>query len=466
MNERKIGKRVQALLSGVIGIITLAFALQQSVEAKAPDKVDDPAKGGIAANFDKIPIEAREIADGVYQATGVGNTYLISTSEGHVLFDTGLAYQAKDQIDALLAVVPDLPVTHIIISHSHADHAGGVKRWIKDDTKGDIEIVTHKEFLEEQRYLEELEPYQWNRNRTLYPFMPKDIPTHDKLAIFGGIKPTVEVEIERPYRFKQGGVEFEVYAVPNGADAADSLLLWLPQKKILFSGDFFGALFPQFPNIFTMRGEKIRRAIEYRDSLDVVLALSPEMVAPGHRNPVTGNINIIRDVLKMRDAVTYVHDATIAGMNAGKTVEQLMDEIKLPPELKLTQEHGRVSWAVRSIWEYYATWFHFDKTTELYHVPENDVYGDIVALAGAKEMINKATGYVEKNQPLHSLHLVDIVLENDALNEDALRVRKSALEILLNEAKTGFQNSYEIYWLNSRLRDTNEKLQRLKPADQ
>ena len=36
-----------------------------------------------------------------------------------------------------------------------------------------------------------------------------------------------------------------------------------------------------------------------------------------------------------------------------------MASIELPPELALTQEHGRVSWAVKSIWEYYMTWFHF-----------------------------------------------------------------------------------------------------------
>ena len=37
------------------------------------------------------------------------------------------------------------------------------------------------------------------------------------------------------------------------------------------------------------------------------------------------------------------------------------------PSSTSAQIHGRVSWAVKSIWEYYATWFHFDATTELYH---------------------------------------------------------------------------------------------------
>ena len=50
----------------------------------------------------------------------------------------------------------------------------------------------------------------------------------------------------------------------------------------------------------------------------------------------------------MRDAVQYVHDATVAGMNAGKTVHELMEEIQLPPELELSQIHGQLPERVRA----------------------------------------------------------------------------------------------------------------------
>ena len=64
-------------------------------------------------------------------------------------------------------------------------------------------------------------------------------------------------------------------------------------------------------------------------------------------------------------------------MNAGKDVHQLMAEIELPPHLQMTQVHGKVSWAVRSIWEYYETWFHFERTTDLYEIPRSVVASDI-----------------------------------------------------------------------------------------
>ena len=68
----------------------------------------------------------------------------------------------------------------------------------------------------------------------------------------------------------------------------------------------------------------------------------------------------------MRDAVQYVNDATVAGMNEGKDVFTLMREIRLPDELAVGEGYGKVSWGVRSIWEGYAGWFHARSTTELY----------------------------------------------------------------------------------------------------
>lgn len=235
-------------------------------------------------------------------------------------------------------------------------------------------------------------------------------------------------------------------------------MLWLPQKKVLLSGDFFGPLFPQFPNIFTMRGEKIRKPVEYINSLGRIIELAPEMIVPSHKNPVTDKAVIMNGLVKMRDAVRYVHDATVAGMNAGKTVEELMREIQLPPELALTQEHGKVSWAVKSIWEYYATWFHFDKTTELYGVPQSAVYADITAGGGELRLQERAQEYTEAGEPLKALHLLDIVLGAQPQNAPALTTRKMALEQLLKEAKATSRNSYEIYWLNYRLRETQASL--------
>ena len=160
---------------------------------------------GSAVDLIANPIEVREVTDNVYYATGVGNTIMVTTDEGNVLLDTGLSIQAAKQLRLLKEQVSDAPVTHIVLSHSHADHTGGTKIWREEGT----EIVTHKDFAEEQRYLTELEPYLWQRNRRLFPWMPEE-PTGIDMLAYGGIVPTITVDDEDIYRFSMGGVDFEV----------------------------------------------------------------------------------------------------------------------------------------------------------------------------------------------------------------------------------------------------------------
>jgi alkyl sulfatase BDS1-like metallo-beta-lactamase superfamily hydrolase len=404
---------------------------------------------GAAVDLIKRPIEVRKVAENIHYATGVGNTIMITTGEGVVLFDTGLVIQSANQLQILKDTVSDADVRYIILSHSHADHIGGTRFWMDEDT----DIIAHQNFEEEQRYLSELQPYQYDRNRTLFPWMPawEDRPDI-ALMRYGGIVPTITVDDWETYAFTLGGIEFQVIGAP-GAEGADNAVLWLPQQKVLISGDFFGPQFPQFPNIFTMRGEKVRKPVEYIKSLDRLIALNPDVILPSHLDPTIGAEKIRKGMQRIRDAVQYVHDETIAGMNAGKTVNQLMKEIKLPPNLELVQNHGRVDWAVKSIWEYYMGWFRFESTTELYPIPAQDVYADLAQIAGNENLIALANNYLIQGEPVKTLHITEIALAGDPQNASALALRDQALVELLERAENGLRNDYEIYWLKSQ-RDT------------
>jgi alkyl sulfatase BDS1-like metallo-beta-lactamase superfamily hydrolase len=413
----------------------------------------DEGTHGSAVDLIRRPIEVRQVADNVYYATGVGNTIMITTEAGNVIFDTGLVLQVAKQIKALKAV-SDAPVRYIVLSHSHADHTGGTRYWLEEGT----EIVAHGDFLEEQRYLSELEPYQYRRNRTLFPWMPawEDRPDIAMMR-YGGIEPTITVRDWETYGFTLGGVDFQVIGTP-GAEGADNAVLWLPEQRILFTGDFFGPQFPQFPNVFTMRGEKIRKPVEYILSLDLLIGLEPEIVVPSHLDPTVGGDEIREGMTRIRDAVQYVHDQTVAGMNAGKPVHQLMKEIQLPPHLELVQNHGKVDWAVRSIYDYYATWFHFRSTTELYPVPVSEVYAELAEAAGSESILSLAANHLARSEPVKALHLVEVELAANPDSKAALGLRKQALEVLMQRARDGVRNDYEIYWLQSRLADTEARL--------
>jgi alkyl sulfatase BDS1-like metallo-beta-lactamase superfamily hydrolase len=455
-------KKVLSAIAVIVGAVLLYFSLSDedlqqqamieaaSIAGNVASEVMDRADSERANQLHNVPISVEKINDYIYQARGIGNTHVITTSEGHVIYDSGISLQAANQLKMLKEVMPEGDITHIIASHSHADHIGGIKFWKQPQT----EIIAHVDFSEEQRYLKELEPYFWNRNRLLFPFMPEEPPTEGMFA-YGGVEPTITVSDWEVYRFEQGGVIFEVWGTP-GAEGADNAVLWLPQEKILFSGDTFGPLFPQFPNVFTMRGEKVRKPIEYIKSLDLMIALQPEMIVPSHFSPVVGVENTVGGMQRMRDAVQSVHDAVVAGMNDGKTMYQLMDEVRLPPELELSQGHGKVSWAVKSIWEYYATWFHFESTTELYHVPAREVYADIVELAGAEALVARAVEYRNSDQCLRSLHLLEVAMSIQPDSVGARSEETACLEIMLEEARE-LNNTYEVMWLETAI-DRNREL--------
>ena len=427
---------------------TIASAAGKAAVANMSGVVaENNARGLAAAELITLPIAVSEVAPGIFQASGVGNSFAIETSEGSVIFDTGLIIQASEQIAKLKAVVGDEEPKKIILSHSHADHVGGTRLW----DEGNAEIVAHEEFEEEQRYLTELNPYLHQRNRTLFPWIPETPRTLPGMD-FRGLVPDVRVGNGEPYRFTLGGRRFEVYGTP-GAEGADNIVLWLPDEKILLSGDFFGPQFPQFPNVFTMRGEKVRKPIEYVDSLNRILALEPEMILPSHLDPVVGGDKIARDMRKIRDAVQYVHDETVAGMNSGFSVEELMSSVALPQELSLSQSHGKVSWAVKSIWEYYATWFHFDRTSELYPTSQRAILADIAELMDLDAARSKVRDFLDAGEPEKALLLLEL-LEGATVTETQRALRTETLLALKKQAEP-IGNDYELYWLDSEL----EKLQ-------
>ena len=74
---------------------------------------------GSAVDLIKRPIEVRQVADNVYYATGVGNTIMITTDEGNIIFDTGLVLQVAKQLKALKEV-SDAPVRYIVHDHAYS----------------------------------------------------------------------------------------------------------------------------------------------------------------------------------------------------------------------------------------------------------------------------------------------------------------------------------------------------------
>jgi len=137
-------------------------------------------------------------------------------------------------------------------------------------------------------------------------------------------------------------------------------------------------------------------------------------------------------------------------MNAGKDVYTLMREIGLPEDLRIGEFHGKVSWAVRTIWQEYSGWFELRTPAELYPVPRSSVDADLVQLAGgAGPLVERAGQKLAAGQPVEALHLTDIALAAEPGDTDILAVRREALQQLLQ--RSGGSNLSEVMWLKTEL---------------
>jgi glyoxylase-like metal-dependent hydrolase (beta-lactamase superfamily II) len=383
--------------------------------------------------------EAETITDFIFMAKDISNAYLVTTNAGDVMVNTGFMDNAE-RTKRLLAPKRTGPLRYIILTQAHADHYGGVPVVREPGTK----VVTERRFVDTWQYFHDLGPYLGRRSAKLWSGTVKrgaSPPPPPRIA--------PDIVVDRRYEFELGGRRFEVLSTPGG-EALDSVVVWMPNERVVFTGNLFGPVFLAIPNLVTTRGDKPRLVQRYLPSLDTVRKLGAELLITGHGEPIRGADKIRASLDKMYAAVSYVNEQVIAGMNAGKDVYTLMREIALPEELKLGEFHGKVSWAVRAIWEEYSGWFHYDSTTSLYDVPRSNINADLVELiGGAGPLAARARVKLSEGRPLEALHLLDIALGVDRTHADALTVKKEALQTLLRDS--GGTNLSEVMWLKSEI---------------
>ena len=409
-----------------------------STEAKPP--LAAPPLATLARAGD-TQTEAVAITPCIFMARDISNAHLITTADGDVMVNTGFFDDANQQRNlALLAPHRTGPLRHIILTQSHADHFGGVPVFKEAATT----VIGGPGYNEAWDDMQRLQPFFGPRSGKLWGSTlkrggtPKSAPH---------VVP--DILVDRIHAFEQGGRRFELISAPEG-ETVDNLIVWLPDDQIAFTGNLVGPVWRSMPFFCTLRGDKPRLVWNMLKSLKKLQALEPEIVITGHGEPVRGKDQIRADIDTMIGAITWVRDYTIDGMNAGRTVHELMRNAALPEHLTIGEFHGKVSWAVKTIWEEYAGWFHYeDGTTELYGVPRSAVNADLVELAGAAALVARAQAHVEAGRPLEALHLTEVLLGANPANTAALQVKKTASEHLL--IISGSRNLSETMWLRSEI---------------
>ncbi|OBG42657.1 MBL fold metallo-hydrolase [Mycobacterium alsense] len=389
---------------------------------------------------------ALPLGDDVWVSPGVSNAYAVATGDGRVLVNSGLVFEGPLHRKAF-ADVPG-PTRAIVITQGHADHWGGVHS-LRERGTAETAVVMHRNYRywrdDNQRLMGYRVPKTSFAFQKFSDAMLEHFKTLDPATIdFSFPEPTTT--FDQRYRMTIGGRAFELAWTPGG-ETTDALVVWLPEDRILFSGNLFGPLFGHVPNLMTIRGDRYRDPILYIESLNTVLAYGPRRLITGHFAPIEGADRIAEEVTALRDAMHAVHDRTVELMNSGADLHTAMREVTVPEHLDVGEGYGKTAWNVRAIWENYTGWFRHRSTTELYGVPPDSVAADVVGAAGADALAEAARAHVAAGRPVQALHLTDLVLAAQPPHAAARAVAADAHEALLGQT----ENFWEKAWLTKNI---------------
>lgn len=222
------------------------------------------------------------------------------------------------------------------------------------------------------------------------------------------------------------GVPVQLIAAPGETD--DQINVWLPEDKVLCSGDNY---YKSWPNLYAIRGSQNRDIDTWINSLTQAISYEAEVLLPGHSQAIYGQGNVHAVLTNYRDAIQFVLESTLTGMNQGLSVAQLVEKVKLPPqwqELPYLQEYyGTVSWTVRAIYTAYLGWFDGNPTNLGLLPVKVEATKNLAIMGGAERVLEHALQALADEDEQWAAQLCDILINGEEKVAEAKACKAKAL---------------------------------------
>src|SRR3990172_8047006 len=267
---------------------------------------------GAAAPVRMTPVK---ITDGIYMfqhSQGSGNSTVVITNDGVLVLDFHI--DNADQTLAGIRKLTDKKVKYLISSHSAGDHASGAWHFREDRpiyiaAKNQVQDM----FMQEGAEFDERK----NSNEKRYAaYKGKEL-----------VRPDIGFDGRMTLYF--GGLTFHITAEGRGHSTGD-LTVFIPQRRVMLMGDLLDTeIHPGQGESAGVWFSNVKGWIEILDKI-MQRNLPVDTYIPGH-----GPVHIGRGVKDLEEQKRYfvvMRDEVAKMIAAGKTLEQIEKEFKIPPE--------------------------------------------------------------------------------------------------------------------------------------
>jgi alkyl sulfatase BDS1-like metallo-beta-lactamase superfamily hydrolase len=401
-----------------------------------------------------------QVTKGIYQVRGLdlSNMTLVEGDTGIIVIDT---LMSNETAAAALALYRshrgDRPVAAVIITHSHADHYGGVAAVAEADTP----IYAPAGFLD-HAVSENVYAGAAMSRRAAYIYAA-DLPASATGQIgcglgmatsFGTMSlmvPTVDVT-ETGQEAVIDGVRV-VFQITPGTEAPAEMNFFFPDQRALCMAENATHTLHQ---VLTLRGAEVRDSRAWSRYLGEALRLfgaDTDVVFASHHWPVWGTERIAHFISQQRDTYCYMHDQTLRRMNQGQIGTEIAEEFELPPALDQAWHargyYGSFSHNIKAIYQRYLGWYDGNPAHLWLYPPEEEATRYVEFMGGADAVLEKAQGSFDAGDLRWTATVVSHVVFADPDNAAARELLAKALEGLGYGAENGL-------WRNIYLRGVEE----------
>ncbi|NPA41499.1 MAG: MBL fold metallo-hydrolase [Aquificae bacterium] len=255
----------------------------------------------------------RKVAEGVYGVFGVyeqvsyenrgfiSNAYFVMTDDGVLVVDALTTYKLGRELVEAVRSLTDKPIRFTVITHYHTDHFYGVGA-LKE--AGSV-IIAHEWAFD---YVSQ--PSSWN----FYEARKKILKEH----MDGTDMVPPDITLTKDLDIHLGKHRFEVRHFCKAHTPGD-IVVWIPDKKVLFSGDIvFDGRLP-FLGSGNSRG--------WLKCLDKIMELDPNILLPGHGNPMLTKDKIRDRVLWTRKYIADLRNTIRKMIEEGQDIDYVREHI-------------------------------------------------------------------------------------------------------------------------------------------